>query len=75
MPWQVKPDFRLEWNPSPPCPISALIRGVPLYIFSVLSDLTASNRWLAVAEMHLCVAMTLQLFDMKLLDPLPDVVS
>jgi 24-hydroxycholesterol 7alpha-hydroxylase len=31
------------------------------------------GRWLAVAEMHLCVAMTLQLFDMKLLDPLPDV--
>ena len=25
--------------------------------------------------MHLCVAVTLQMFDMKLLDPLPDSVS
>ena len=31
-------------------------------------------RWLALIEIHLYVAMAVQMFDMKLLDPLPDAV-
>ena len=41
----------------------------------VVNTPTHSLRWLALMEMHLYVAMALQLFDMQLLGPLPSTVS
>ena len=65
MPWQVSVCV---------CVCVCVCVYVCVCVWCVLMQVISPDRWLALMEMHLFVAMVIQLFDLQLLDPMPPVV-